>query len=136
MTIEMMTITVATSGGGQMMRIEVVGTAEGTTRKTDTIGEATMTTVDAQILQHIPDLHHRPVAEDRLLRTATEEVGRPLPTIPAAPDHHLASKQMGTISTTARAFPLIALRLAATPLPQTNKPKKNPEIRLWTRLLD
>ena len=157
MTTEMTSIIIALSAGGLMTKREVVGSPEGTTRKTNTTGEATMTTVDAQIPRHIPDRQLHPAtgghclhmideeadlpllttaAEDHHLRTACEEAGLPLPTTATTLDLHHAGKQTATASITVKASPLIALRTAATHPPQNHNQDKRSKMRLWTSLLD
>ena len=127
-TTEMMIIIAAPSVVGQMTETGIVGRAEGTMRKTDTTGEATMTTAGAQNLQHTLGLHHRPAVEDHPLRTVNEEADLPPLTIAAALDHRFVSKQTVTASITEKVFPLIALRLVAILLPLKRNPKTNPEI--------
>ena len=92
-----MTIIVALSEGGQTTKVGIAGGAEGTTRKTGNIGEATMIIVDAPIPHRTPGLLHRPASEDHLLRTVPEGSGLRLHTIAVAPDRRYVSKQTGTI---------------------------------------
>ena len=92
-----MTIIVALSEGGQTTKVGIAGRAEGTMKKTGTIGEATMIVVDGPSPQRTPGLLHRPASEDHLLRTAPEGSGLRLHAIAVAPDRRHPSKQTGTI---------------------------------------
>lgn len=134
-TTEMTTTITALGVGGQMRKRGVVGSAENTMRKIGTIGEATMTVVDRQSPQRTPDLQRRHAIEDHPLRIPHEEAGLPLLTIIAVLDHHPAGKQTATTSLTARAFPLIALRLVGILPPPKHNPETKTEIRLSTSLL-
>ena len=132
---EMTTTITAPGVGGQMMKRGIVGSAENMMRKIGTIGEATMTVVDAQSHQRTPDLQRRRATGDHPRRIVHEEQGLPLPIIIVVLDHHLAGKQTATTSLTAKAFPLTALRLVGILPPPKHNPKRKIEIRLWTSLL-
>lgn len=136
MTTKTIGIITALSVGGLMTKRGVFGSAEGTMRKTDTIGEATRIPVDTRNPLHIPDPLRLPAAEDHPLRITDEEAGLPLLTTAAGLDHRLASKRMATTSITARAFPLIAIHVVVIPPPPKHHRKRKSETRLRTSLLD